>query len=524
MVWLLAPTTSLTPSAAYQAMPPRHVFSGMHYRLLVRNQWTCFWRSLRGRKLWLTWLVIAPGVLYVILVLVALGILYGHLFSPSYHPLGAVAHLNGRLLTLLLGLFTTRFFFQRPPRMAIQPYLHLPIDHSTLVRYFQASSLLSVHNVYPFLFLVPFYVRYVHGTAHAPWGGWYWLAALVLSVLLTHFANTIARIVMDRYSRLFALLAVALIGVQIVDQTWHTNIVASASAAFFNPLLVGRLWPLFILLGLTVASGVIAGRALHSSLKKDVGSVASAQQRLLPVMLEFGDGTLRNLVLLELKMMWRNKRAKQYVVIAVIVSTLYTALLISDFNPLGGVWMYGIIGLFASGVFALNYGQLMFAWESRHFDGLLARTISTQQMVMAKLMLLVLSCLFLFLISLPLFIWLAPSLIPLHVAFLYYNAGVTSLLMMVLAVRNERRLNASRGSFFAYEGFSMLHWIWIIPTIIPPTIVLLLFDDSPERAFSMIALVGLLSMLLLWPWSLALARYLNHRRYRMAAGFRTYEY
>lgn len=496
----------------------------MHYRLLVLNQWTCFWRSLRGRKLWLTALVVAPGVLYFILVLIALGLLYNELFSTSYHPLGPVAHLNGRLFTLLLGLFTTRFFFQRPPRMAIQPYLHLPIAPSTLVRYFQASSLLSVHNVYPFLFIVPFYVRYVHGDTPDGVGSWYWLAALVLCVLLTHFANTVARIVMDRYSRLFAALAVVLIGVQIVDQMWQTNIVAAASAWFFNPLLIGRLWPLLTLFGLTVLLGVVAGRALRSSMKQDVGSVARARQRLLPVLLEFGDGALRNLVLLELKMMWRNKRAKQYVVIAVFVSTAYTALLISDYNPFGGEWMYGIIGLFASGVFALNYGQLMFAWESRHFDGLLARTISSQQMVMAKLMLLMLSCLLLFLVSLPLFIWLAPSLIPLHVAFLFYNAGVTSLLMLLLAVRNDRRLDASRGSFFAYEGFSMLHWLWLVPTIIPPTIVLLVFDDSPERAFSTIALIGLVSMLLLWPWSLALARYLNHRRHRMAAGFRTYDY
>ena len=31
-----------------------------------------------------------------------------------------------------------------------------------------------------------------------------------------------------------------------------------------------------------------------------------------------------------------------------------------------------VIGIFASGTFALNYGQLMFSWESTYFDGFLS--------------------------------------------------------------------------------------------------------------------------------------------------------
>ena len=133
------------------------------------------------------------------------------------------------------------------------------------------------------------------------------------------------------------------------------------------------------------------------------------------------------------------------------------------------------------------------------------------------------SCLVLFVLSLPLFFWLAPNLLMLHVAFLFYNAGVTSILMLALAVFNRKRVNSAEGSFFNYQGFSLMHWLWIIPTILPPALLLFFLEATPETAMSFIAMLGLISMLLIWPWSLVLSRFLTRRKYLMAAGFRSVE-
>ena len=259
------------------------------------------------------------------------------------------------------------------------------------------------------------------------------------------------------------------------------------------------------------------------SLRTERGLAAKRSQRALPSALTFGRSPLRNLVVLELMMMWRNKRTKQYVLISVGVSTAYTALLLSDYSAIFGSVMAAAVGLFASGVFALNYGQLMFAWESRYFDGLLARNIQLQHTVLAKFMVLMGSCLALFIISLPLFFWLAPNLLMLHVAFLFYNAGVTSMLMLALSIFNRRRVNAAEGSFFNYQGFSIMHWLWIIPTILPPALLLFFMDNNTDAALSLIASLGLICMLLSWPWSMLLARFLARRKYLMAEGFRSYE-
>ena len=491
----------------------------MIYVALLRNQWRSFVRSFQGKRLWLIGLGLSPVVAYVVLVLMILGFFFHRIVWIPKSALGATGLLNAHLATLFFGMLVLRFFFQRPPRMEIHPYLHLPIERIHLVRYFQGASLVSLHNVYPFFFFLPFWARYVAGAVPGWGAAFVWLAALAGCLLLSHLLNILIRIALDRYPKPFLIAALALLGFQMLDQFLGAHLVNKTSSLFFDPLAWGDLRPLLLLAGLTLVAYLVSSRALMHTLRTERVATTGGQ-RALPGVLTFGRSPIRNLVVMELMLMWRNKRTKQYVLISIGVSTAYTALLLSDYNAIFGNLMAAAVGLFASGVFALNYGQLMFAWESRYFDGLLARKIHLQHVVLAKFMVLMGSCLVLFVISLPLFFWLAPNLLMTHVAFLFYNAGVTSMLMLALAVFNRRRVNAAEGSFFNYQGFSLMHWLWIIPTILPPAILLFFMESNPETALSVIAMLGLMCMLLAWPWSLVLARYLARRKYVMAAGFR----
>ncbi len=491
----------------------------MIYLALLRNHWKSFGRSFQGKRMWLISLALIPVVTYVVLVLVGLGLFFGRLVRPAGET-GPLGLLNAHLLTAFFGMLAFRFFFQRPPRMEVAPYLHLPIERRRLSRYFQAASLASVHNVYPLLFFVPFWSRYVQGQVP---GAGLWLAGIVLCLLLSHYLNTLIRVAVDRFARPLLGLAALLVGLQILDQALGTQAVSRASAWCFDALAAGNGRLLLLLATLTLATLATSSQALRWSLRAGPDPSTHRRQRVLPEALTFGRSPLRNLVLLEIMMMWRNKRPRQYVLISIGVSTAYTALLLSDYNAFFGSLMAAAVGLFASGVFALNYGQLMFAWESRYFDGFLSRDLQPQHLVLAKFMVLQGSCLLLFIVSLPLFFWLAPDLLMLHVAFLFYNAGVTSLLMLTLAVFNRRRVNAAEGSFFNYQGFSILHWLWILPTILPPALLLYALEGTPETALSLVAMLGLVSMLMAWPSSRLLARLLTRRKYLMAAGFRIYD-
>lgn len=489
------------------------------YSILLHHHWQSFYRHVVRPRWWLGFAVV-PLLLYVAVTLAAAGHFLDRFLDFLSIDTSALRLVNDYLLGVVVGLLGVRFFFQRPPRLRMTPYLHLPVSRRSLVSYFQWSSLVSLHNVLPLCFLFPFWLQHVAPVVSPP-GAVAWGAGVLACLVLSHFGTLAFRLLLDRTLRVAGGLLLLLAVTQIVDQLIGAGWTSVLSAWLFNSLAAGSAWPLALLGALCVGFAILTTRGLYAALRK----APHVQRRpsLWSRLVRFRSGLVHNLVVLELKMMLRTKRPKQYAYVSVVLAALYTGLLLSDYNVVRGPVMDAFLGLFASGAFALNYGQLMFAWESRHFDGLLSRDLSPQQLVLAKLMVLQLSCLAMFLICLPFFLWLAPRLLTLHVAFLFYNVGVTCVLMLTLAVRNQKRVSTSEGHFFNYQGFSFWHWLWLLPTVAPPAALLVGFGDAPATAITLVAALGLLNMLLAWPWAHVLGRQLTQRRYTMAAGFRTVE-
>jgi hypothetical protein len=489
------------------------------YSLLLRHHWQSFYRHVVRPRWWLGFAVV-PLLLYIAATLVGTGRFLDRFLDFLSIETTALALVNDYLLGLLVGLLGVRFFFQRPPRLRMTPYLHLPLSRWSLVSYFQWSSLVSLHNILPLFFLVPFWLQHVLPVVSLT-GAVVWGLGVLACLVLSHLGTLAFRLLLDQKLRVAGALLLLLAATQIVDQLIGAGWTSLLSAQLFNGLAAGHSLPLAWLGMMGVSLAILTTRGLHAALRTSprVRRRPSLWSRLV----RFRSGLVHNLVVLELKMILRSKRPKQYAYVSVVLAVLYTGLLLSDYNVIRGPLMDAFLGLFASGAFALNYGQLMFAWESQHFDGLLSRDLSPQQLVLAKLMVLQLSCLAMFLICLPFFLWLAPRLLTLHVAFLFYNVGVTCVLMLTLAVRNQKRVSTSEGHFFNYQGFSFWHWLWLLPTVAPPAALLVGFGDAPATAITLVATLGLINMLLAWPWAYVLGRQLTQRRYIMAAGFRTAE-
>jgi hypothetical protein len=300
-------------------------------------------------------------------------------------------------------------------------------------------------------------------------------------------------------------------------------VVNDISSFLLSKILLGDLSLLMLVAALTgfalVASTIALARGLREAPPDALDS-----RTPVPVLDRLEDyGKVGALVLMECRLMARNKRPRHYLIMAFLFSTAYLMLILVNQGAFDPVFFGAVIGLFASGGFALNYGQLMFSWESAFFDGLLTRDIDAREMVEAKLILLQISCALLFLVSLPIIAALRSDLLGLHVSFLLYNAGITSLLIMFLAVRNRRAIDIRKGgSFFNYEGFSFAHWLWLIPTAVPPTALMLLMRNRMSTALILIASAGFAGVLLTPVWSRIFAAGLTSRRYLMAQGFRAY--
>jgi hypothetical protein len=458
-------------------------------------------------------------LVYAALVLVTLGLFFDRFSMTLLPDVPPVEIVNQSLVATFITLFFLRFLLQKTPRMKVVPYLHLPIQQHRLVTFFQTASLLSVHNIYPLFFFIPFWMRFVVAGDSIE-GNLMWIGAIILLILSSHFANLLIRGILRRQVGLFYLLMTILIGTAYIDEVAGVGLQQRMSGFMFSDLLSGSATSLVLFLAwaffVMVASTFHLARSLSDPEGEHGEKLPDAHSFQVPD--EWG--ILGHLVRSELLLMWRNRRPRHYLLLSIFFSTFYLVLMLSSGDVFGGVAFPALLGLFASGGFALNYGQLMFCWDAANYQALITRNIAFHTMVRAKLIVLRTSCLLLFLLSLPLFIALRPDLVALHTAFLFYNVGITSALVMELATRNKQRLDVTQGGgFFNFEGISARHMLWIIPTALPPVLFLQAMHESPDLGLTILALIGLGSLIFTEPLTRYFARGLRIRKHTMVEGF-----
>jgi hypothetical protein len=493
----------------------------MLYLQLLQHQRKQMLRVIRSKYQWIgiVGLLLLAG--YVAFLFMASGFVFREMLRQMNVSTRAVPFINEHLLTVFVSLFLLRFFLQRSPRLQIFPYLHLPITPGRLITFFQFQSLLSLHNLLPLLFFVPFWVRHMVFTWRIPLpGALCWMAGVLAVLIGSHYGNTYLRAIIDRNAQQFTGVAAVIASLIVLDYAADASVLAGISNSIFGTLLNGA-WLMAALLALLAWSLILASTdALKNRLTAEEQAPDAAPSWLqLPFSTK--RGTVGNLMLLEMKLMWRNKRPRMFFLSAVIFGMLYSGIMLFHAERFASPFTLAVIGVFASGMFTLNYGQLMFSWESGYYDGMLSRAHTPRDLVKAKLLLLQFATAAFFFISLPMFMLLAPHLVGLHVAFLFYNTGVTCTLMMLLAISNQKRVDLRRqAALLNYEGFSLAHFLWFVPTLVPPALLLYMAGTSQQAGLYVVTLAGLAGLMLTDKLNEVFARMLVRRKYVMASGFR----
>ena len=487
--------------------------------LLIRQQFRSRVRGFKARENLASTIVLGLFGAYIAFTLFTLGAflpVFVREMAPGQAPRDLVDH---HALSTLIGLFFLRFLLQKTPKMKVESYLHLPLPRWLLVVLFTLSTVFSVHNLFPLVFAVPFAVRHLAPVDGAA-GAAQWVGAIIAVLLVSNFLNLYVRSQLNRRERSFMAGLAVLLSLALADEYLGAGVLGAVSAAFFSEMHRASGLLILSLSGAVLGTGFLAAGSLLEALRREDPSMAQTLVKgRLHELAERWD-LAGHLVWLELRLMWRNRRPRHYLVVSLMFSTVYLVFLLASPGMFDGIALGAVIGLFASGGFALNYGQLMFAWESSHMDGMMARAVEPRAMTRAKTIVLQGSCLLLFVVSLPVFLWLRPDLVPLHVAFLFYNAGITTQVILELATRNRERVDLGRsGGFFNYEGFSAKHWLWFLPTAVPPSLLLIAFRDSPQLALSLLAAVGLIGLATTELWTRRHANRVDRRKHAMLSGF-----
>jgi hypothetical protein len=169
----------------------------------------------------------------------------------------------------------------------------------------------------------------------------------------------------------------------------------------------------------------------------------------------------------------------------------------------------------------VSYGKFLFAWQSSHFDGLMASNMNIKTYIKSKLVLLTSFSTVAFLLSL-LYGFLSWKLIPILIAGWLFNVGIHSILTAFIGTLNYKALDLSKGSSFNYEGMGAAQWLYSFMILIVGAAIYLPFAllINGWSGIAAIGIVGLISFLMQDWWLDKLAVQFENHKYKMLEGFR----
>jgi Family of unknown function (DUF5687) len=488
------------------------------YRTFLLHQWKQFWRSQnKGVNIFLK-IIVGFFILYFLVIALAAGFFMQILIHEILPKQNVIFVFNGLIAYYFLADFLARLQLQELPTISVVPYLGLNVKRHKIVNFLNLKSLFSPLNFTPLFILLPFCFTAIDKSFGIVVSIMYALAVLSLTLMNNFLCLYLKRKSISNI--LYVVIGIAVILMFALLEYYHIISIAAGSnkifaAMVFHPLLA------FGFTIVTLIIFIINSRYLANNLYLEELSKTTTQKSTTdyPFLNRFGK--VGELVGLEIKLIVRNKRPRSLLLVGCLIMLygfmFYTKTALSK-NEFGRLFFAAFL---ITGISVVNYGQLMFAWQSPHFDGLLSNKISIKDFIKAKFLLFTLMGSIAFLLSCfyGLISW---KLILLELAAYLYNVGFGTVIILFFATMNYKRIDLSKASRFNYEGSSWVQWVLAIPLMLIPVMLYLPFGllNEPAMGISAVALFGLTTLLLRNMWIALLVKQFNNQRYKIAAGFR----
>jgi hypothetical protein len=456
-------------------------------------EWKAFFRSASfgkslGIKIFMGFLA-----LYFIAMFLGLGlVLYPGLKKafPDSDPLLIV---NSYLFYWILSDLVMRFFFQKLPVMIVKPLLTLPVKRSKIVNYVLGKSALSFFNFLPLFAIIPFGVTLLvkgYPTASVL----VWMLALILVALIINFLNFIIESYSAEKELSFLpiiLLSGSLFAINHFNLIDFNQIIGNRFRAIYEaPFLI--IVPVLILVGFYIFNFKLLRQKLFldSGLKTKVKEVNASN---LDWTNSFGD--IAPFLQLDLKLIWRNKRTKSSVFMLVI-GLLYGLFFYPQPTYQNMPWFFVFIGVFSTGIFLINFGQFVPAWDSGYYKLLMSQNIKYEQYLKSKFTLMAISVIILFVLGIP-YVFFGWKILLAHFAAAIYNIGVNTHVMLYGGSFNRKKIDLSQKAAFNYQGTGAVQWLIGIPLLLLPMglFAIFYFLIGFEVACLVLAILGVIGIL-----------------------------
>lgn len=448
-------------------------------------EWKQFTRSASFGKSVALKIVMAFFALYFVAMFLIVGIAMYPLLKKVFPESDPFVMFNGFIFFWILGDLVVRFFFQKLPVMSVKPLLTLPIKRSKVVNFVLGKSALSFFNFLPLFAIVPFGITLILKDYNVS-VVIVWMLTIVLITLINNFLNFIIEGLSAKTELSFLPIILFAGSLFALNHFKIINIAEALShgiqAISNNPLLL--IVPMLILAGLYLYNFKILREKLFldSSLKTKAEAVNASSFEWTK---KFGD--IAPFMQLDLKLLWRNKRPKSAVWM-VFFGLLYGLFFYPNPMYQDKEFLFAFVGIFVTGIFLINFGQFIPAWDSGYYKMLMSQNIKYKQYLKSKYTLMTLSVIILFVLSIP-YVYFGWKILLAHFAAAIYNIGVNTYVILLGGSFNRKKIDLSQRAAFNFQGTGAVQWIIGLPLMLLPMGIFAIFNFAFNFEIGVLVLI-----------------------------------
>ena len=404
--------------------------------------------------------------LYFIVIFLSLGLGLYPILKKQFPEADPLVIVNGYLFYWLLGDLVMRFFLQKLPVITIKPLLILPIKKSKILHYVLGKSAISFFNFLPLFTIIPFGIVLLF-QGYSTIVVMTWIVLLIIFAQIINFLNFIIESKSADTELSFLpiiIIATGLFSLNYFNIISISNLLSdTVNAITANPILLlipGALLSLLYYINYSILNKKLY---IDGSLKAKTQTATTTD---LAWTRRFGD--VAPFLQLDLKLLWRNKRPRSSVFIVII--GLFYGLFFYP-NPIYQEWtaMFVFVGIFVTGIFMINFGQFIPAWDSGYYKLLMTQNVKYKEYLNSKYTLMLVSAIAMFILSIP-YVYFGWKILLIHFAAMVYNIGINSYILLYAGSFNRKKIDLSQRAAFNYQGTGAVQWIVGFPLLFIPMI------------------------------------------------------
>ena len=426
----------------------------------LKLEWKQYFRSSYWQKSIFLNILLGFFALYFMASFLIIGIGGYYILEEQFPEQDPLVLVNSFLMYVIVGDLIFRYIMQKLPVMNIKPLLTLPVKKSNIVHFILMKSSLSIFNLFGLFFYIPFAVVLIVNSYHTT-GALAWLFSMIL---VTQSANFFNFLVNKNNKVLTVLIAILIIGYSI--EKFEVFNLAGLIGEGFDAVYANPIYALLFLVLL-----IVLYNFNYKQLRNEVYLDALVSEKVKEAKTadyaftnRFGD--IAPFIKNDLRLIVRNKRTKSSLWM-LLMGLLYGLIFYTQPIYADKEWVFVLVGIFSTGIFLMNFGQFIPAWDSSYYKMLMSQNITYERYLKSKFMIMTISVVLLFLLGIP-YVYFGWKVLAVHFAAMIYNIGVNTHVIMFGGSFNRKKINLDEKAAFNYQGTGAVQWLIGIPLMLFP--------------------------------------------------------